>query len=310
MNKVAIDVEGLYKSFGTTVAVNGVSMHVQEGEIFGFLGPNGSGKTTTIRIMCGLLHPDAGTGTCLGYNILTQKELIKRQIGYMPQRFSMWEDLTIRENFEFIGRIYSIPDRRQRIQKALKQLGLQGYEHQLAKNLSGGWKQRVALGACLLHEPKLLLLDEPTAGMDPKARCDLWEELHDLAGTGIAILVSTHYMDEAARCHRLAYIFNGKLIAQGTPSEITADQRLYTFSISGSHLEALNRTLEGKPGVTQTIIFGNALHVSGEDREQLEKTLQHTVDSQHRVEFVATTLEDVFIHLMKQSEVPAAPLSP
>ena len=309
MSEIAIDVHGLYKKFGEKTVVRDVSMYVREGEIFGFLGPNGSGKTTTIRMMCGLLHPDSGSGTCLGHDIITQQAAIKLQIGYMPQRFSMWEDLTIRENMEFIGRVYGIPDRKARIDSAIETLGLHDRANQLVRTLSGGWKQRMALASCLLHNPKLLLLDEPTAGMDPQARCDLWEELYELAGRGIAILVTTHYMDEAARCHRVAYIFDGQVIAQGTPSEIVEQQHLVTFAIYGEQLEPLNRSLEHLPGVGQTIIFGTVLHVSGEDKELLERSIRSVVGTSHRVELVPTSLEDVFIHLMRRTGSHAEPAS-
>src|ERR1035441_7340653 len=207
----AIDVQGLNKHFGDKHVVNNLSMRVRKGEIFGFLGPNGSGKTTTIRMMCGLLKPDSGTGTCLGYDIRNQSGEIKRNVGYMTQRFSFWDDLTIRENLDFVARMYQIPNRRELVQKSLEDLGLSGRAGQLAGELSGGWKQRMALAACMLHNPMLLLLDEPTAGVDPKARRDFWDELQGLAARGVSVLVSTHYMDEAVRCHKLAYIAYGKL---------------------------------------------------------------------------------------------------
>ncbi len=218
----AIAVEGLTKSFGTRRAVNGLTMTVQRGEIFGFLGPNGSGKTTSIRMLCGLLTPDAGRGTCLGHDIITQRELIKREVGYMTQRFSYYEDLSIRENLEFVVRMYEMDRQRERVDDGLARLGLVERQHQLAGQLSGGWKQRMALAACLLHEPRLLLLDEPTAGVDPAARREFWNEIHRLAAGGITVLVSTHYMDEAERCTRLAYIAYGELLATGTPGELPA----------------------------------------------------------------------------------------
>ena len=222
MNDAAIEVEGLSKSFGGKRAVHALTMTVRRGEIFGFLGPNGSGKTTSIRMLCGLLTPDGGRGTCLGYDILTQRDAIKRQVGYMTQRFSYYEDLSIRENLEFVAQVYGLDRRAARVDAALERLGLAARQRQLAGTLSGGWKQRMALAACLLHEPGLLLLDEPTAGVDPGARREFWEELHRLAGEGVTVLVSTHYMDEAERCHRLAYIADGELLAQGTPDELAA----------------------------------------------------------------------------------------
>jgi len=296
---LAIDVRGLNKHFGDKHVVRDVSLQVARGEIFGFLGPNGSGKTTSIRMMCGLLTPDSGEGTCLGYDIIRQSEQIKRRVGYMTQRFSMWEDLTIRENLDFVARMYAMPDRQQCVDQTLKQLGLEERESQLVSTLSGGWKQRMALAACMLHEPELLLLDEPTAGVDPKARRDFWEELHQLAAKGISMLVSTHYMDEAERCHKLAYIFNGQLIAQGTAEEVIESQHISTFAIHGGDLAALSRELKGKPGVDQTIEFGDALHVSGEDVEALKATLSGIEqNSGYEVQPINTNLEDVFIHLV------------
>jgi ABC-2 type transport system ATP-binding protein len=206
---------------------------VLRGEIFGFLGPNGSGKTTSIRMLCGLLTPDSGEGTCLGFDIRRESKAIKRHVGYMTQRFSLWEDLTIRENLRFVARMYSMDKVDERVEQALKRLGLVDRAKQLAGQLSGGWKQRLALAACLLHEPQLLLLDEPTAGVDPKARRDFWDQLHELAGQGITVLVSTHYMDEAERCHKLGYILNGRLLAQGTADDIVASQALVAWSVSG-----------------------------------------------------------------------------
>jgi len=296
-SELAIDVRGLNKYFGDKHVVRDVSLQVARGEILGFLGPNGSGKTTSIRMMCGLLTPDSGEGTCLGYDIITQSEQIKRHAGYMTQRFSMWEDLTIRENLDFVARMYEVPDRQQRVDHTLQQLGLEERASELAATLSGGWKQRMALAACMLHEPDLLLLDEPTAGVDPKARRDFWEELHQLAAKGISILVSTHYMDEAERCHKLAYIFNGQLIAQGAAREVIESQPISTFAIYGGDRTALAQELKGKPGVDQTIEFGNTLHVSGEDGEALKSTLS-AIARDYKVQPIDTNLEDVFIHLV------------
>jgi ABC-2 type transport system ATP-binding protein len=302
-DSLAIDVRGLNKHFGDKHVVRDVSLQVARGEIFGFLGPNGSGKTTSIRMMCGLLTPDSGEGTCLGYDIITKSEEIKRRVGYMTQRFSMWEDLTIRENLDFVARMYEMPDRKQCVDQTLKQLGLQDRESQLAGALSGGWKQRMALAACMLHKPQVLLLDEPTAGVDPKARRDFWEELQQLAATGISVLVSTHYMDEAERCNKLAYIFNGQLIAQGSAKEVIASQHISTFAVHGGDLPALAQELKGKPGVDQTITFGDALHVSGEDEEALKKTLS-AIDAKYKVQPIDTSLDDVFIHLVSTKGAP------
>ncbi|MFA4916652.1 MAG: ABC transporter ATP-binding protein [Syntrophales bacterium] len=301
-NEYAIDVRELNKSFGEKLAVNNVSIQVKRGEIFGFLGPNGSGKTTTIRLMCGLLTPDSGSGTCLGYDILRDKEQIKRSVGYMTQRFSYWEDLTIRENLDFVARMYGMSNHRQAVESALEGLGLTKRADQITGELSGGWKQRLALAACMLHNPELLLLDEPTAGVDPAARRDFWEELHQLSARGISVLVSTHYMDEAERCHKLAYIAEGRLLTRGTSSEIILAQALSTWVIYGENLLGLSEILHGKPGVEQTVLFGIMLHVSGKDEIMLERTMLETkAETGLRVEKVDTTLEDVFIYMMEKS---------
>jgi ABC-2 type transport system ATP-binding protein len=298
----AIDVHGLNKHFGDKHVVNDVALRVRRGEIFGFLGPNGSGKTTTIRLMCGLLKPDSGAGTCLGYDILRQSGAIKRNVGYMTQRFSFWEDLTIAENLDFVARMYSIPDRRAMVQQSLSGLGLASRSNQLAGTLSGGWKQRMALAACMLHNPRLLLLDEPTAGVDPKARRDFWDELQGLAARGISVLVSTHYMDEASRCHKLAYIAYGKLLAQGTAAEVIASQQLSSWAIHGDRLMELQEKLRGQPGVDQTVMFGGDLHVSGKDAESLERSVRTIIaGTTLRAEKIETALEDVFIYMMSQA---------
>jgi ABC-2 type transport system ATP-binding protein len=300
---LSIDVQGLSKSFGAKRVVDDVSLRVKRGEIFGFLGPNGSGKTTTIRMMCGLLTPDAGAGTCLGYDIRREPEQIKRRVGYMTQRFSFWEDLSIRENLDFVARLYEMPARRQAVEASLQGLGLASRASQLAGSLSGGWKQRLALAACMLHEPELLLLDEPTAGVDPKARRDFWDELHRLADRGVSVLVTTHYMDEAERCHKLAYIAYGRLMAQGTAAEIVAEQGLATFSVVGGDLSAMSRAVQGKPGVEQTAVFGSTLHVTGRDAQVLEATLRReSAGTTSRIAPAEVSLEDVFIHLMARSE--------
>ena len=297
-----IDVRGLNKHFGEKHVVKDVSLRVRRGEIFGFLGPNGSGKTTTIRMVCGLLKPDSGTGTCLGYDIVRERAEIKRRAGYMTQRFSFWEDLSIIENLEFVARMYEIPNRRAAVRATLEQLGLANRARQLAGELSGGWKQRLALAACMLHNPALLLLDEPTAGVDPRARRDFWDEIQMLASKGISVLVSTHYMDEAVRCHKLAYIAFGTLLAQGTAPEVIAGQHLTTWAIHGERLTELQQRLRGQAGVEQTVTFGEVLHASGTDAEQLQRAvLAATADGNHRAEKIETGLEDVFIHLMSGS---------
>ena len=295
-----IDVHGLNKSFGNKHVVVDLTMRVMEGEIFGFLGPNGSGKTTSIRLMCGLLTPDSGSGTCLGYDIRTQSELIKRNVGYMTQRFSFWEDLTIRENLEFTARVYAMEGRKAAVDRAVDELGLRGRQHQLTGTLSGGWKQRLALAACMLHRPRLLLLDEPTAGVDPNARREFWEELHRLAAQGISVLVSTHYMDEAERCHKLAYIAYGRLLVQGTANEVIAAQGLTTISVRGPDLMQLTEKLRTLPGVEQTVAFGETVHVTGKDAALLERSLRDaTAGGNYQIALIDTGLEDVFIHLMQ-----------
>ena len=299
---IAIDVKGLSKSFGGREVVHDLSMQVKRGSIYGFLGPNGSGKTTTIRMLCGLLTPDEGQGTCLGYNIRTETDKIKRQVGYMTQRFSLYQDLSVRENLEFIARIYGIEHPRAAAQAAIERLGLSGREEQIAGELSGGWKQRLALGACTLPNPQLLLLDEPTAGVDPKARREFWNEIHALAAQGLTVLVSTHYMDEAERCHEIAYISYGKLIARGTAEEVVKGSHLVTFHGEGPEVGRLAHELEGKPGVETVAPFGAAVHVSGTDRRALEAAIAPWRKAPYRWTEVEPTLEDVFIQLMGQAE--------
>ena len=303
MSALAIDVHGLNKSFGPKHVVKDFSLEVRAGEIYGFLGPNGSGKTTSIRMICGLLRPDSGHGTCLGYDI-RNSAAIKREVGYMTQRFSLWEDLTIRENLDFVARMYNMNERKRAVQAQLEGLGLETRQDQLAGTLSGGWKQRLALAACMLHRPRLLLLDEPTAGVDPQARRDFWEEIHRLAAGGISVLVSTHYMDEAERCHRLAYIAYGRLLATGTPQEVLHMASLSTWAVHGApaELAALAERLHGLAGIAHVTAFGNTLHVTGEDAAELEKTLAPFL-SQKGLSWdkAEPGLEDVFIHLMRNS---------
>ena len=305
MSDLVIDVEKLNKTFGDKHVVRDFSLQVRRGEIYGFLGPNGSGKTTSIRMLCGLLKPDSGRGTCLGYDVIEETASIKREVGYMTQRFSLWEDLTIRENLDFVARMYGMKDRRQAVRGALEDLHLLQRQNQLAGTLSGGWKQRLALAACMLHRPKLLLLDEPTAGVDPQARRDFWEEIHGLAAKGISVLVSTHYMDEAERCHRLAYIAWGNLLANGTPDEVLHLFNLATWEVSGpsARLSELTHLLQKQAGVAHVTAFGNTLHVTGVKAAELEAAI-----APFRAEAglawckAGSTLEDVFIHLM--STVP------
>lgn len=299
---LAIDVCNLTKSFGSRKVVDDVSLAVRRGEIYGFLGPNGSGKTTCIRLMCGLLTPDSGHGTCLGFDIMTESSKIKRHVGYMTQRFSYWEDLTVRENLEFVARIFEVANRRDVVEQSIEQLGLAGRADQLAGSLSGGWKQRMALAACMLHKPELLLLDEPTAGVDPTARRDFWDELHNLASQGISVLVSTHYMDEAERCHKLAYIAYGRLLSTGSASQIIAGQGLSTIVVKGNTLQAVYRKLKADPRVEQAILFGTSLHASSRDKVALEQAVSDCLEKGQVTEEIATGLEDVFVYMMSHSQ--------
>ncbi len=299
---IAIDVHGLTKKFDGRAVVRNLSMQVKRGSIYGFLGPNGSGKTTTIRMLCGLLTPDEGTGTCLGYDIRTETDKIKRQVGYMTQHFSLYQDLSVRENLEFIGRVYGIDHPAAAARAAVKRLGLTGREEQIAGELSGGWKQRLALGACTLPSPQLLLLDEPTAGVDPKARREFWNEIHALAADGLTVLVSTHYMDEAERCHEIAYIAYGELLAHGTVDQVIASAHLTTYFVSadsGESLNALADELTDKPGIDMVVPFGTSLHVSGRDAAALEAAIA-PYRKRKGLDWKRSepSLEDVFIDLM------------
>ena len=302
---LAIDVKGLTKRFGKKVAVNAIDIAVPEGQVWGFLGPNGSGKTTTIRMLCGLLNADAGEGTCLGLDFRTESETIKRQTGYMTQKFSFWEDLSIRENLDFVAHVYQLKNRRRVVDETLEKLRLAQRQNQLAGALSGGWKQRLALAACTLHQPRLLLLDEPTAGVDPKARRDFWDEIHALSAGGITVLVSTHYMDEAERCDRIVYISFGDIVARGTVAEIIAQSGLITFTVEGEGARALASRLRGLPGVVYVSFFGAVLHVSGYDRALLEKALApYRGDPELDIRETAPSLEDVFIQLQDHGGAP------
>ena len=300
---LAIDVHDLVKRYGPRTVVDRLSLSIEEGRICGFLGPNGSGKTTTLRMICGLLTPDAGGGTCLGHDLVREREAIKRQAGYMTQRFGLYEDLTIRENLEFVGRVYDLDRVKERVDASLERLGLATRQRQLAGALSGGWKQRLALAACVLHEPRLLLLDEPTAGVDPKARRAFWDEIHAYAAQGITVLVSTHYMDEAERCHEIAYIAYGHLLAHGTVDEVIAKSALSTWTVSGDDLNGLAAEIAGKPGVDLVAPFGTSLHVSGRDKAALEATIAPYRDRKGlHWQHSEPSLEDVFIELMGRSK--------
>jgi ABC-2 type transport system ATP-binding protein len=298
-NDLVIDVQGITKRFGDRTVVNNIPMQVRRGEIYGFLGPNGSGKTTFLRMLCGLLTPDGGSGRCLGFDICRDSREIKKNIGYMTQRFSFYEDLTIEENLDFIAQIYGVPARKAAVENSLERLGMTARRRQLAGTLSGGWKQRLALSACLIHEPQLLLLDEPTAGVDPKARRDFWEEIHQLAAGGLTVLITTHYMDEAERCHRLAYIAYGNLLTRGSVEEVVKTAGLTTWEVAGPDLPALAGKIRGQPGVEQVVAFGTTLHVSGRDAAALRESVGSWMTGAYRWRQIASGLEDVFISLME-----------
>ncbi|MBU1278796.1 MAG: ABC transporter ATP-binding protein [Alphaproteobacteria bacterium] len=296
---IAISVHGLTKIFGTRKVVDGFDMEVKKGAIYGFLGPNGSGKTTTIRMMCGLLTPDAGAGHCLGLDIVKQSREIKKRVGYMTQKFSLYEDLTIAENLDFVARMFDMPNRKQQVLDAVRDLGLEGRAHQLAGTLSGGWKQRLALAACMIHAPDLLLLDEPTAGVDPKARRDFWDEIRRLSAKGVTVLVSTHYMDEAVQCDHIAYIAYGKKLIDGAASEIPSQIGLHTFVVTGPDLTPLEDRLKQDAAAGQVIRFGSELHVSGTDKAALEALAQREIaHGTHAWRAKKAGLEEAFIYLM------------
>jgi ABC-2 type transport system ATP-binding protein len=297
MSELAIDVQGLVKRFGNKTAVDGVDIQLPRGQVWGFLGPNGSGKTTTIRMICGLLRPTAGEGKCLGFDIRRDTAQIKRLTGYMTQKFSFWTDLTIRENLEFVARLYRMPDMRKTVDGTLRDLGLEQRQHQTAGALSGGWKQRLALAAVTMHRPSLLLLDEPTAGVDPQARRDFWDEIHHLSSQGLTVLVSTHYMDEAERCDNIVYLAHGKVVAQGNVSEIIRESGLVTFVARGDGVRTLVEPLRQQPGVDYASYFGAALHVSGRDRSALERAIEQAGGDLEWSQ-IEPSLEDAFIALM------------
>jgi len=299
-DELAIDVKGMTKRFGEHTVVNGIDLQVRYGEIYGFLGPNGSGKTTFIRMLCGLLKADAGSGHCLGYDVVRESAAIKRQVGYMTQRFSYYEDLSIQENLEFVAQVYEMPDRKKVVEESLARLGLLSRRKQLTGELSGGWKQRLALAASLIHNPKLLLLDEPTAGVDPKARRDFWEQIHELAAEGLTFLITTHYMDEAERCHRLAYLSYGNILATGSSNEVVAQAQLTTYKVEGHDLGALSKRM--RTAGLRAIAFGNQLHISGSNAETLERAITPFRTGEYRWQKINAGLEDVFIHLMDQSK--------
>jgi len=298
MTDYVIDVHDLKKSFGALNVVDGLSLQVAKGEICGFLGANGSGKTTTIRMLCGLLTADSGRGTCLGFDIMRQASSIRRHVGYMTQKFSFYDDLTVFENLDLVASVYEMPRPREAVHHIMDRMGLADRRDQLAAQLSGGWKQRLALAACILHEPQLLLLDEPTAGVDAKARREFWDLIHDMAGEGLTVLASTHYMDEAERCNRIVYLANGRIVVQGGTDEVSHASGLITFEATGAGVDAAARSLRRMPGVEAAAVFGRALHVAGTDRTALDSAIHHPDYGALSWREVEPRLEDVFIHML------------
>jgi ABC-type multidrug transport system ATPase subunit len=300
MNAPVIDVRNLRKSFGERKVVEGLSLKVEQGQICGFLGANGSGKTTTIRMLCGLLVPDGGEGQCIGLDIIRDAPQIRRHVGYMTQKFSLYEDLTVFENLDFVASVYEMKNSRKAVEDILARMGLLDRRDQLAGELSGGWKQRLALAACVLHEPKLLLLDEPTAGVDAKARREFWDLIHDMAGEGLTVLVSTHYMDEAERCNRIVYLASGRIVVEGGADEVASRSGLITFEATGEGVDDAARALRRMEGVEAAAVFGRALHVAGTERETLERAIHSFGGLEWRE--VEPRLEDVFIHMLSVKE--------
>jgi ABC-type multidrug transport system ATPase subunit len=300
MTAHVIDVRGLRKSFGSRLVVAGLTLQVAQGEVCGFLGANGSGKTTTIRMLCGLLKPDGGEGSCVGLDLIRNAPAIRRQVGYMTQRFSYYDDLTVSENLDLVAGVYELTHARAAIDDIIARMRLNLYAKELAGNLSGGWKQRLALAACVLHRPKLLLLDEPTAGIDAKARREFWDLIHDMAGEGLTVLVSTHYMDEAERCNRVVYLANGRIVIEGDAVVIAQRSGLITYDAVGDGIDDAARRIRGMPGVEAAAVFGRALHVAGIDRTLLERTIRSFAEL--RWKEVEPRLEDVFIHQLSANE--------
>ncbi len=297
--ELVIDVKGLTKKFGTRTVVDHFDLAVPKGAIYGFLGPNGSGKTTTIRMVCGLLKADDGNGAVLGLDVIRDSDKIKERVGYMTQRFSLYEDLSIRENLEFIARLYSLDHLHDRVEASLKSLGLADRAMQLAGALSGGWKQRLALAACMIHEPELLLLDEPTAGVDPKARRDFWDAIRDYAAEGVTTLVSTHYMDEAVQCDRIAFIAYGKKLIDAPTADIPGEVGLSAWRIEAGNLDEATRRLKQAGGYDVLARFGAAIHVAGKDTSALAaavKSLEGLAGLD--AEPIEAGLEEAFIYLM------------
>jgi ABC-2 type transport system ATP-binding protein len=303
MNGFVIDVHDLRKRFGNTVVVDGLSLQVAQGEICGFLGANGSGKTTTIRMLCGLLVPDGGSGTCLGFDLRRDAHKIRREVGYMTQRFSFYDDLTVKETLDFVAAVYQIQDRPPAVDAIMTRMELHAFADRLAGQLSGGWRQRLALAACVLHRPKLLLLDEPTAGVDAAARREFWDLIHDMAGDGLTVLVSTHYMDEAERCKRIVYLSSGHIITQGVPDEVRRSVRLFVYEARGATLDEAARHLRHAPGIEAAAVFGDTLRIAGTNEAAITRAI--AAESELNWQRVEPRLEDVFIHLLTEAKEAA-----
>lgn len=300
----SIEVTGLSKKFGKNLAVDNISLSVRPGEVLGFLGANGSGKTTTIRMICGLLTPSSGTGTVLGLDLIRERQKIKPQVGYMTQKFSLYDDLTVRENLWFAGLVYGVPDLGRRVAETLAGLEMEGRAGQRAGTLSGGWKQRLALATCTMHDPKILLLDEPTAGVDPAARRAFWDRISEIAATGVTVLVSTHYMDEAERCDRIVMVHRGRVVAAGTADEIAVNSGLATFVVEGADPAKLTAILRTVLDVGQVVRFGANLHIVGPDAAGLEQRIRSALGRDAEVSRARTSIEDMFIRVIKSASGP------
>ena len=306
---IAVSMTNLTKTFGDFVAVDKVSIDVNKGEIFGFLGPNGAGKSTTIRILCGLMAPTSGAASVAGFDVATQPEDIKRNIGYMSQKFSLYDDLTVEENIEFFGGVYGVSTEKlaQREEYVLDMANLTDKRKMMTRLLAGGWKQRLALGCAILHEPPILFLDEPTSGVDPIARRSFWELIYQLSGAGHTIFVTTHYMDEAEYCHRIALMYGGRVIALGSPAELKASLgagRL--LNLETSDLLPSMTALEGKPGLLDIAVFGGGLHIKVDDEARAMDTIRAALGAAKiqvlRLEPITPSMEDVFVSLIESQE--------
>ena len=312
-NGWAVEIDDMVKKFGDFVAVDHVSLKIAKGEIFGFLGPNGAGKSTTIRMLCGLLTPTSGRGSVNGFDVASQPEEIRRSIGYMSQKFSLYDDLTVEENIDFFTGIYGVPKalRAERKNYVLEMANLEERRGAMTRTLSGGWKQRLALGCAILHDPPVLFLDEPTSGVDPIARGAFWHLIHDLAETGHTIFVSTHYMDEAEYCHRLALMYRGKVIALGTPAELKRGLTAHTLlNLEASEPLETMRALEGLEGVRDVAVFGGGLHVTVDNAEAGSQKIRIALEAKginvRRLEEIEPSMEDVFVAMIETEERKAA----